>query len=252
MGFFVALQFLTTIPSPLRKETAAGDLAGAVAYFPLVGMLLGLGLAGLDAALGLAFPPTVQSALLVVALVILTGGMHLDGLMDTCDGVFHHSAPERRLEIMRDSRVGAFGVVGAVSVLLVKYAALLALPAAVRPGGLILMAATSRLAMAYCLVAFPYARPGPGLGRLFQGGTGKKALALGTAFVAAVGFWLFREWGPIILGAAGVLAWGLARYIGGKIGGLTGDTYGAIDEVTEVVVLLGLSVMVRFGVAPGL
>ncbi|MBI4318843.1 MAG: adenosylcobinamide-GDP ribazoletransferase [Chloroflexi bacterium] len=243
----MALQFLTILPSPLRRQVDGRDLASSVAYFPLVGALLGIAFAGLDALLGLVFPAPVQSALVVVGLILLTGGMHMDGLMDTCDGIFHQSSAARRLEIMRDSRVGAFGVIGAVCVVLLKYAALVALPVPFRLGSLVLMATASRAAMAYCLIAFPYARTEPGLGTLFRGRAGSKDLALGALFTIAVSYLFFAHWGIAMVAVGAPIVWGAAKYISSRILGLTGDTYGAIGEVTEAATLLLALIFLRFG-----
>ncbi|MCL5264453.1 MAG: adenosylcobinamide-GDP ribazoletransferase [Chloroflexi bacterium] len=241
MGFFVALQFLTTIPSPFRRALAAELNASAVDHFTLVGLLLGLIVAGLDALLGVVFPPSLVGALVIVSLVLLTGALHLDGFMDTCDGIFNRSSPERRLEIMRDSRVGAFGVVGLASLFLVKYAALVSLPMQVQPAGLVLMATTSRLAISYAVVCFPYGRPF-GLGTPFQGGRRAFALGLNTLFVVTLAYFLFGLLGIGALLAVAVSVWLGALYIRTKIPGLTGDTYGALSEFSEVLVLLVLVV----------
>src|SRR3979411_939770 len=128
-GFWSALQFLTRIPVP-RGEYR---LEESVVWLPVVGLLLGAILAGVDWALRLiGMDQLVVSTVVVVLLLVLSGALHADGLMDTCDAVFGHASPERRLEIMRDPRVGAFGVVGFVCVVALKIAAVHALPAAMR------------------------------------------------------------------------------------------------------------------------
>ena len=119
------------------------------------------------------FPPPLTAALLVVLLLLLTRGLHIDGLMDVCDGLFGGTTPERRMEIMRDSRVGAFAVAGAVGVLLLKYGALVSLTSLASPGkemALLLFPAISRWTMVAALAAFPYAR-NHGLGSPFHQGT---------------------------------------------------------------------------------
>src|SRR5512137_1301144 len=157
----VALQFLTVAPLPARLFTPL-EMGRAVGYFPMVGALLGCVLALLDRGLNAVWPASVASALVLAAWVGLTGALHLDGFLDTCDGLLGGHSPEERLRIMRDERVGAFAVTGGVLLLLVKYAALAALPG--RAPALILAPTLGRWGMALAIAAFPYARP-EGLGR---------------------------------------------------------------------------------------
>ena len=119
MGLLAALQLLTIIP--IKRGFTDKQLKWATGYFPVVGAVIGLILAGLNYVLGLVLPPSVVNALLIVSLVAMTGAFHLDGLIDTCDGLAAHKSPEERRRVMRDSRTGGFGVVGAVLLLLVKY-----------------------------------------------------------------------------------------------------------------------------------
>ena len=118
---------------------------------------------GIDRGLSLILPSVVVNALLIVVLIILTGALHLDGFIDTCDGLAGDS-PQRRLEIMSDSQVGAFGIVGVCGLLLLKYVALLSLPDTLRLAGLLLMPALSRWTMAYAIFAFPCVSKTSGLG----------------------------------------------------------------------------------------
>src|SRR5258708_21462168 len=134
-GFFSALQFLTRLPVP----PGSYRLESVDRWLPVAGLVLAVILAGIDWGLGtLAVDQLVVSTLVVVLLLVLSGALHADGLMDTCDAVFGHASPERRLEIMRDPRVGAFGVVGLVCVVALKIAAVNALPAALRVQTLVL------------------------------------------------------------------------------------------------------------------
>src|SRR5438067_6590846 len=127
MEFVAAVRFLTVLPVPgstrvFDKDEDTPRLVIGCEYFPLVGLLLALLLWLLVLVLAPFVPQLVLAALLVAALVILTGGLHLDGLMDSCDGLFGGRTRERKLEIMRDSRVGSFGVLGGVCILLLKFA----------------------------------------------------------------------------------------------------------------------------------
>src|SRR5262249_30758963 len=132
IGLLIACQFLTRLPVPLRTAMDPVQMGRSMRWFPLVGALIGALVAGIDAGLGLVVGDEVRGVALVVALAAITGGLHLDGLMDSCDGLFSVATPARRLEIMRDSRVGSFAVIGLTTLLLLKYAALLSLPGPLR------------------------------------------------------------------------------------------------------------------------
>src|SRR5438309_6666621 len=154
-GFFSALQFLSRIPVPPGNYR----LEESVVWLPVVGLLLGAILAGVDWALRLVgMDQLVGSTVVVVLLLVLSGALHADGLMDTCDAVFGHASPERRLEIMRDPRVGAFGVVGLVCVVALKIAAVYALPASIRLQLLLLAPALGRWSIVLLATVFPYGR----------------------------------------------------------------------------------------------
>ena len=246
----VAFGFLTVLPVPARTWTSAMPVGRAFTWFPVVGLVLG-GILAL-AALGLAvlLPVSVVAALLLVGGVLLTGGLHLDGLMDTCDGVFCVRSPEERLVIMRDSHVGAFGVLGAVCLLLVKFAALGALLADDRQlllGGLLLAPMLSRWAMVLAAVCFPYGRSGETLGSSFQRTVGPVQLAAATAGAGMLSVLVGL---PLHLGFRGLAAFAgtaaltylVARFALSRLPGLTGDVYGAINEVVEAMVLVGFTI----------
>lgn len=235
----LALQFLTTVPLPFAMPAEARHLGRALAFFPLVGAALGLALAALDVALRLAMPVPVATAAILAGAALLTGGLHLDGLMDACDGLFGGRSPARRLEIMRDSRVGSYGVLAGVLALLLKYSGLTALPVELRAPALVLLPAVGRWAMAGGTWAFPYARP-EGLGTAFKAGVTWRAIAVATVLAAALAWAALGPVGLALLGLAAALAWPAARSMVGKLGGLTGDCYGALNEVTEVGLLLAL------------
>ncbi len=246
-----AVSFLSVLPllgSSHRFET--GDRGYEIeaprprlgsAYFPVVGLLLGL-LLYLILLLDPLLPHLAVSALLVVALVILTGGLHLDGLMDSCDGLLGGRTRERRLEIMRDSRVGSFGVLGGVCALLLKFAFFASLERHTLSLALFIVLPCARWAMVLALSIFPSARP-TGLGVTFQQTVTPQRLMVagGIALLAAIiagHFAGILAWATATLSALLLGLWGTRR-----IGGLTGDTYGAIEEITEVVALLLLVVL---------
>jgi len=248
MEFVAAVRFLTVLPVPggtraFDKDEDTPRLVIGCEYFPLVGLLLGLLLWLLVLVLAPLVPQLVLAALLVVALVILTGGLHLDGLMDSCDGLFGGSTRERKLEIMRDSRVGSFGVLGATCLLLLKFALFASVSAHALPLALLIALPSARWAMVLVLRVFPGART-TGLGAAFhQAITTERLLATGIialAIVLTTGQFI----GLIVWMAVTFTALILGFWITRSIGGLTGDSYGAIEEVAEVVALLVL-VLVR-------
>ena len=214
-----------------------------------VGLLLGLILVAVDKGAGALFPAPLTAALLLATLVILTRGLHLDGFMDVCDGLFGGYTPERRLEIMRDSHVGAFAVVGAVSLLLLKYGALVSLLSLGVPGKefvLLLFPTLSRWSMVLQLGVFPYVRA-EGLGSPLHQGSAKLATlaALLTAIVTSVV--LGSIGGAVLLAGLTLLAWLLGLTMAKMLGGLTGDTYGATNEIIEVVGLVAAVALLPHG-----
>lgn len=234
-AFMVATQFLTTCPPVLRRIFQPAELGRAVGYFPLVGAGIGLILAGLAAGLGMLFPTIVTAALLLVAWVIMTGSLHVDGFLDACDGMFGGFTPEDRLRIMRDERVGGYALSGGVLLFIVKFACLASL------GGfapaLLLAPLLGRWAMAAGVVAAPYARE-KGLGRDMKDHAQRGQLILATITALATAWLAGSTLGLVACAVAAIVTWALARFTMQRIPGLTGDIYGALCEVVEVSVLL--------------
>lgn len=239
-GLRLAISFLTVLP--LWRGEAMSGLAPARAYFPLVGLLLGGALAGTDLVLQPVLSPLASGAVLVAALLVLTRALHVEGFMDTCDGLLGGYTRERRLEIMRDPHVGAFAVVGAVGLLLVKWTTVVGLPASVRLPVLVLFPCLSRWAMLVAMEAYPYARS-QGMGAAFRQGRKAAQLTLGLTTALVASLLLAGSAGALMLALATALAWGLGRWMAGLLGGLTGDTYGAVNELSEVAILLVASAL---------
>jgi len=235
MGFLEAVRFLTFIPLPAR-DASPEEVGRSTACFPLVGMLLGSILVLADALLGKIWSRLLVSAVLVVLWVILTGGLHLDGLADTVDGLRGGHGREERLAIMKDSRLGTFGGVAVFCLLILKLVFVNEPGPAWRGRGLLLAPTLGRWAIVYGIWAFPPARPG-GMGSLFKEHSGLRELVLATMLALIVALLLFHLWGLAILGGlwltVALLGWALTR----ALGGLTGDTYGALCEISEVLVL---------------
>lgn len=248
-SFLAAVSFLTILPARWPGGFSPQAISNSRAWFPLVGLLIGLLLLGVERGAREVFPVELTAALLTALLIILTRGLHLDGFMDVCDGVFGGYTPERRREIMRDSRVGAFAVAGAGGLLLLKYAALVSLLSLDGPGKigmLLLFPMLSRWTMTLLLAAFPYARR-QGLGSPFH--QGKAWLATAAAgLMAAAGALLLGGYGGLaLLAGLSALAWLLGWLLSRLLGGLTGDCYGAANEAAEVVGLTVGVVLVGYG-----
>jgi adenosylcobinamide-GDP ribazoletransferase len=235
VGFLTALAFLTRLPvsrGPILDE----ELGRSISFFPLAGAVLGLALAATAHLLGAVLPPLLVAALLAALLALLTGGLHLDGVADLCDAAGGGRGDRARmLEIMRDSRIGAHGAVGLVLVLVAKVAALADVVVRRDLALVLLFPVVARWAVTPLIVFFPYVRP-EGLGRGFNG-AGRAwhvvaATVLLAAFVAVIAPRVaFAAAGA--LGAVIVLGWWAQR----RLGGLTGDVYGAAVELAEVTAL---------------
>jgi adenosylcobinamide-GDP ribazoletransferase len=234
ISLLTAFQFLTIFPAVIRRAFTAQELGRAVGFFPLVGLALGGVLYGLASGLRLVFPTQVVAVILLIAWLLLTRALHFDGFLDTCDGLFGGFTPERRLEIMHDSRVGAFGVAGGGLLLLAKYAAIVSLP---RLSGLLLAPVFGRWVLSIAIFAYPYARE-KGLGRDMKDNVRWLQVIIATAVTVLVAA-LFAGWtGLLTTVLAGIVLWLGASFILRRIPGLTGDSYGALCELTELAVLL--------------
>ena len=246
MRFLTALNFLTIIPVSWRRDVSPEELGRSLGYFPLVGIVIGLILAGLDWTLDWILPSAVVNVLLIVSLAVISGVLHLDGFADTCDGIAGHKTVEARWQVMHDSRVGGFGIVGVCLLLLVKYVSLNSVPEPLLMTTLIIMPVVSRWAMVYAIFAYPYARPS-GLGKVFKQEASWLRFTMATLIALAVAIVLARLAGLIIMAGIWVMVVLMAAYLKRKFSGLTGDTYGAINEVSEVCVLILVLILAKFG-----
>ena len=238
-----ALQFLTLSPPMMHRPFRPAELGAAVGYFPLVGLLIGLVLAGFRSLIGALWLANVVAAVTLAAWVIITGALHLDGFLDACDGLFGGHTVESRLSIMRDHRIGAFALAGGALLLLLKYTLLAAMPGSAAV--LIVAATLGRWGLSFAVVAYPYARP-EGLGRQLKDHAGPGQLVFATILsVAVVGAALGWQ-GLIVMFLAGLITWALARLFIAKVGGLTGDLYGAVCEIVELVALMAALSMRRW------
>lgn len=245
MGFLAALRFLTIIPLPGGKLSPR-EVGRSIAYFPAVGAIIGLILVGLNQLLGLFLPSAVVNILLVVSLAIISGGLHLDGFVDTCDGMGGHKTAAQRRRVMKDSRAGAFGIIGVCCLLLVKYVSLNSVPTCWLVPTLVLMPVLSRWAMVYTVFAFPYAKPS-GLGKAFKQEANRLGFLVATIIALAIAVIPAQLAGLVIMFGVWIIVTVTASYLKSRFGGLTGDTYGAINEMTEVLVLILVCLLAHIG-----
>ena len=243
MRFIAAWRFLTVIPFPSKRVPGPDAVGGSLVYFPVIGLILGLILAGLGWVLNLVLPHSVVSIIVVIALVLLTGAFHLDGLADTCDG-FGGGTVEERQAIMRDSHTGSFGVAGIVCVLLLEVILLIVIPQPWFLRTLIVMPVVGRWAMVYGITVFPYARPS-GLGKIFKENVSRWGFVTATVISLLIAILLLRWAGLLIFVLVAGVSTGLSFFSKRRLGGNTGDTYGAIDEIAEVTVLLLVAILVN-------
>lgn len=273
--FFIALQFLTRIKLVNQTDWSVEDFGKSVVAFPYVGLIIGLFLAILYGILSLFIPRLPLILIIVVAEFLLTGGLHADGLMDTSDGLFSGREKERKLEIMKDSHVGSFGVVAFIFVTLLKWQLLAAIPSAeFIPMALIMMPLMSRWTMVFSIRAYPYARK-EGMGAAFANYAPKHIMLYNTIstfcmplillfigsilytvlygvyavisvpdveYIAGLGILVYATLGifqinVISMIVAYIINIALNGYIVKQLGGTTGDTYGFVTEVTEVLLL---------------
>lgn len=229
----LAVRFLTIVPVPGREAAGPGALGRAAWWFPVIGLALGGGLMLADRVLATVVPPLLSAGLVVAVWKVLTGGIHLDGLADCLDGLAGVNA-ERRLAIMRDSRIGVFGALGLVLCLLIACAALSGTPATARGPILLLAPAVGRLAPLLVGPRVRPATPGQGLGAAFLAALPRPAGPVWLAVLLVLAWLLLGLTGAAM--AAGALAAGAggAVVLARRLGGLTGDVLGACVELSEL------------------
>jgi adenosylcobinamide-GDP ribazoletransferase len=233
----VALEFLT--PLRLRRVRTWDDrtFGAALAWYPLVGLLIGAVLLGLDRGLGQILPAGPTSALLLAALALLSGGLHLDGVADTADGMALQGDRAARLGVMSEGNTGPAGVMALALVLLIQWAGIAALEGPVRSATLLLAPALGRWGVVPVVVLFRPARP-RGLGHALHRGAWPLAAPIATAIAGGAAVLLFGLGGVVLISMAALLALVVAWSASRMLGGVTGDTYGACIEVAFAAVVL--------------
>jgi adenosylcobinamide-GDP ribazoletransferase len=237
----LAITFLTRLPLPAPKKVAPEDIGESTPFFPIVGLILGGILVGINYFCSYFWDPLVTNIAIVVSLIAFTGGLHLDGLMDTCDGIFSNKNRERTLEIMRDSRVGSMGVLAGICLLLLKIFFLNSIAQDMKIPVLLAFPVLGRWSMVYAVSLYPYARSTSGLGALFVEYAKHYYVLVATIIVLIITIPLLLWKAFPVFIVIGFATWMMSRRLSKRLGGLTGDTYGAICETMETLSLAVLS-----------
>ncbi|BBH47588.1 adenosylcobinamide-GDP ribazoletransferase [Pseudomonas sp. KU43P] len=241
LPFWIALQFLSSLPVRLPGMPAPREMGCSLLFYPLVGLLFGL-LLWLASNLLQGTPAPLHAALLLSLWVLLSGALHLDGLADSADAwLGGFGDRERTLQIMKDPRSGPIAVVTLVLVLLLKFCALWALVERGAGAWLVLAPVVGRAAMLGLFLSTPYVRKG-GLGQALSEHLPRQAAAW-VLLASLAGCLMLGGWGAgwAMLAALGAFC-GLRRLMCQRLGGTTGDTAGALLELLELTVLLGLAI----------
>jgi adenosylcobinamide-GDP ribazoletransferase len=238
-AFKLAVSFLTIIPVKIKSEPDKAMFAKSVVFYPLVGLIIGVILGLCWQALRLAGTPKPVSAILVVIVsIMLTRMLHLDGLADTYDGLLGGRDANHSLEIMKDSRVGSFGVIVLICAIISKVVFIFSLPDDVALKALVLFPVIGRFAASYSLTTQPFARDN-GLGALFKtNANNNKHLIIATILTLSIAIAIFGFTGLLVLAGSLSFAVVFLGWAKQKIGGITGDITGALVEQTEIVVLM--------------
>ncbi len=244
--FLTALRFLTILPINWKAEDDGRHFQGSLYYFPLIGGLIGGVCAAIYLLLSSFLPISVTVALMVLLLGLASGFLHMDGLADTSDGFLSSRPRARILEIMRDSRIGAMGVIAIIGVMILKYSALASLGKDLCFTSLWLMPLGGRVAIVISMAILPYARKEEGLGSLFYSENCAPAAVWSFFCLLFCGYW-FGLPAALLLGATTLGAVFVFSYLCRKIiGGATGDTLGAICEITEASLAVSLTCLVPY------
>jgi len=256
--FVWALKFCTIVPIDTRDRITTKRYDIVMALFPHVGFLIGILLVGTGFGLlmlGFQLQPEITAILVLLVLTVVTGGLHVDGLADTADGVLGGSTKERRLEIMRDSRIGAFGAIAIVFDYLLRYGALTGIMGqdqfmVLTAASLCLMPTVGRWCQVLGAALCGYARQEEGVGKAFIDSVSWPSFVASAILPIALSVLLLGITGIWMLAAAVVGSLVVIFIVWWRIGGMTGDTLGAVNEVAEIVFLLSFFVFHSLGVQP--
>ena len=237
-----AVSLLTILPVGHLSFSEEKELARSMAFFPIVGLVIGLILALGYYLFSLFIPRTLGLWLTIGLLAILTRGLHLDGFADTMDGLGSGGPREKILEVMRDSRIGAFGVIGLVLLIGAQYLALAQIPISSISYALILMVVMGRNSMVLVCYRSPYSRSEGGLAKPFTENLGKREVALSLVSAFGIALLAMGVKGIMVFSGVCLFSLGYRLFFIKKLSGVTGDILGAANELAEVLCLLLLIV----------
>ena len=241
--FIRAFSFLTILPVGQLPLSEGKELARSMAFFPLVGLVIGLILALGYYLLSFLFPRPLVLWLTIGLLALLTRGLHLDGFADTMDGLGSGGPKEKILEVMRDSRIGSFGVISLILLIGAKYLALDQIPSPSIPYTLILMAVMGRNAMVLVCYRSPYARSEGGLAKPFTENLGYREMALSLVSAFGIALLLMGLKGILVFLGICLFSLGYRLFFIKRLGGVTGDILGGANELSELLCLILLIIL---------
>lgn len=244
-----ALRFMTIIPIPWKEGENMKQVARSISFFPIVGLIIGLSNWGVYYLSDKIFSPVFTSVAVVVWWIFVTGGLHLDGLGDTADGIWGGTSREKRLEIMKDSRSGIFGVLTLISFLLLKTAGLYELFSLHNkniPFVIISIPIIGRWVSVFSIYFFKTARS-EGLGYFFKENIGLKELTLSLILTMGILYYFTGIAGLVSLIIVTFFSALASLFFKSKLGGLSGDIYGALCELSELLSLILLLIFTISG-----
>ena len=252
----LAIRFLTIIPvisfppsnnTNQNEEALEENFANSMAFFPLVGMLIGVLLVVLRRIFYyLPVSPLIGDTLILIVWIWLSGGLHLDGFADSVDGFFGGHNKEEILNIMKDSSTGAKGVVALVSLLLLKFVLLVEMPLLLKDAALLFTPTIGRWSMVIAAFLGKPARTKNSMGKLFMDYVGWREVIFASLTMVVVGILLFKLYFlPLVIIGIGIVLL-ILKYCQKKIGGISGDILGAINEIVEVSILLVICLLNQY------
>ncbi len=236
-SLFIAIQFLTIIPFGKKLKIEEGDFARSMVFFPVVGLIIGMFLVLINYLALIFLSSFVINVLIIITWVILTGALHLDGFADTVDGLWGGQSKEERLKIMKDSFIGAKGGVALFCLLALKFALLMEIIPHYKYQTLLFTPVMGRWAMVVGIFLAPYAKE-EGMAMPFVEHKDKRHLLWASLIALIIGLFLFKFVSLGIMGLTFFVTFILTSYLKRRIGGITGDTLGALEEIIEVFILL--------------
>ncbi|MBA7683871.1 Adenosylcobinamide-GDP ribazoletransferase [subsurface metagenome] len=245
-SLLAAFCFLTILPLGTALEERDESLASSMTFFPLVGISMGGFLFLVHKTSSILFSPPLVNMLVLLGWVLITGALHLDGFMDTIDGLSGGKTKEERLKIMKDPSAGAKGIIGLLVLLGLKFLLLLEIEPSLKMGTLLLAPAVGRWSMVLAVYLAPYARM-EGLGKAFITHKDRETVFWTSLTAGILGLVIFKSSFLYIIGVCLGIVYLSTLYFKSRIGGITGDTLGALNEIIELIALFSICCLAKAG-----